>query len=72
MQLTIDIKEGAIDKVLDILSKLKDDIQIVGYEKDIEIISKDEEDYRLIEEARIRRKNGEKSYSIDELLKEFE
>ena len=72
MQLTIDIKEGAIDKVLDILSKLKDDIQIVDYEKDIEIISKDEEDYRLIEEARIRRKNGEKSYSIDMLLKEFE
>ena len=59
MQLIIDMKEGA------------DDIQIVDYEKNIEIMSKDEEDYRLIEEARIRRKNGEKSYSIDELLKEF-
>ncbi len=37
----------------------------------IEQISPNDPDYKLIEEARKNRANGEKIYSLDEVMKEF-
>ncbi|MDN5130432.1 type II toxin-antitoxin system RelB/DinJ family antitoxin [Aliarcobacter butzleri] len=37
----------------------------------IEQINPNEPDYKLIEEARKNRANGEKIYSLDEVMKEF-
>ena len=37
----------------------------------IEQINPNEPDYKLVEEARKNRANGEKIYSLDELMKEF-
>ena len=37
----------------------------------IEQISPNDPDYKLVEEARKKRANGEKVYSLDEVMKEF-
>jgi len=76
MQLTIDVKSNAIDKILYFLEHLKDDVTIIrqatGENMDIEIIQEDDLDYGYVLDARERRKNGEKRYAIDEVMKEFE
>ncbi len=76
MQLTIDIKESALDKVLYLLENLKDDVKIIskipGDEPNLEVIKEDDPDYAYVKEARERREKGEKTYSIDEVMKEFE
>jgi len=76
MQITIDVKDGAIDKILYLLEHLKDDVTIISRspksELDIEVVREDDPDYDYIKKAREARAKGEKTYSLDEVLKEFE
>ena len=73
MLLTIDVKERNIDKILYLLENLKDDITIVDRDDlNLEIIDEDDPDYKYIMEARDARDKGEKTYSLDEVLKELE
>ena len=76
MQITIDIKNGAVDKILYLLEHLKDDVTIISRspksDLEIEVIKEDDPDYGYVEEARKRREKGEKTYSLDEVLKEYE
>ena len=76
MQLTIDVKDSALDKIMYLLEHLKNDVKIVSKtpssDLDIEVIEEDDPDYGYVREARVRRENGEKSYSVDEVLREFE
>ena len=75
MQLTIDVKDSALDKVMYLLEHLKNDVKIVSKKPssnlDIEVIDEDDPDYGYVREARERRESGEKSYSIDEVMKEL-
>ena len=75
MQLTIDIKESALDKVLYLLENLKD-VKIISkipdIEPNLEAIEEDDPDFAYVKEARKRREKGEKTYDIDEVMKEFE
>ncbi len=67
---TVKIKERAFDKVMHLLDQLKDDVQIIEkHEFDLEIINKDDSDFKYILDARKRREEGEKTYSIDEAIK---
>lgn len=76
MQLTIDVKESALDKIMYFLEHLKNDVTIVDKRSsgdlNIEMIVKDDPDYGYIKKARERRTRGEKTYSIDEVMKELE
>lgn len=76
MQITIDVKNGAVDKILYLLEHLKDDVTIISRspksDLEIEVIREDDPDYGYVKEARERRKKGEKTYSLDEVLKEYE
>ena len=76
MQVTIDIKESALEKVMYLLRNLKDDVKIIswvpGGELNIEVIEEDDPDFVHVKEARERRERGEKTYNIDEVLKKFE
>lgn len=76
MQITIDVKSSAVDKILYLLEHLKDDVTIISRspksDLEIEVIREDDPDYGYVKEARERRRNGEKTYNIDEVMKEFE
>jgi len=72
MQLTIDIKESALDKVMYILENLKSDVKIINkYDTqslDIELISKDDDDYQLLENGRKERTSKPENYgSINDI-----
>jgi len=78
MQLTIDIdnhlleslqKEFHTTNLKEAISQLLDAYK---QSKAIEIIEKRDSDYHLIEEARQRRNDGEKTYSLDSVISEFE
>ena len=66
MQLTIDVKDSAIDKILYFLENLKSDVRILARKEssvlDIQQISKDDEDFQFISEAREERKNHPQNY----------
>ncbi len=55
MQLTIDIKESALDKVMYLLNNLKSDVKIINNPLDIEVINQCDEDYRCIVDGRKER-----------------
>ena len=73
MQITLDIKDSALDKILYFLEHLKDDVKIISHQDTpkLEIIDKSDPDFQYIIEARQRRDNGEKTYTIDEMIQEF-
>ena len=76
MQLTIEIRDSAYDKIMYLLKNLKDDVKIIDKkidmdDLDIEVIDESDPDFIYIQKARERRKNGEKTYSLDEVMKEF-
>ncbi len=76
MIVTIDIKDSVADKILYFLHNFKDDVKIIKNKTlecdlDIEPIGKDDEDYELFLKAKEGRKNGEKIYSLDEIMKEY-
>lgn len=66
MQLTIDIKESAIDKIMYLLNNLKSDVKIINKidtnSLDIQAITKDDEDYKHIVSGREERKNNPQNY----------
>lgn len=72
MQLTIDIRDSAIDKIMYILDSLKADVKIIKKSDtnslDIERVSKNDSDYQLILNGRDDRKNNLKNYgSLDDI-----
>ncbi len=73
MQITLDIKDSALDKILYFLEHLKDDVKIISSHdtQKLEIIDKNDPDFRYIVEARKRREDGEKTYTLDEMIQEF-
>jgi len=64
MQLTIDIRESALDKVMYLLENLKSDIKIINKSKtlDIEPITKDDKDYIYIANAKKERIENPENY----------
>ena len=73
MQITLDIKDSALDKILYFLEHLKDDVKIIPHTQNInlEVIDENDPDFQYVVKARQRREDGEKSYSIDEMIQEF-
>ncbi len=76
MQVTIDIDERAVDKVMYILQNLKRDVKIistgVGSKDAFETIDENDPDFMYIKEARDRRAKGENLYDIDDIIDEFQ
>jgi len=63
MQLTIDIKESAIDKIMYLLDNLKPDVKIIDSDfLDIEIISENDKDYTYILDGKKERKSYPSNY----------
>jgi len=66
MQLTIDVKDSVIDKIMYLLDSLKSDVKIISKTEtnslDIEPLTKDEEDYKYIVNGREERKNSSQNY----------
>ena len=63
MQLTIDIKESALDKVMYLLNNLKSDVKIVDTNSlNIEAISAYDKDYRYILDGRKERDTHLENY----------
>ena len=64
MQLTIDIRESAVDKVMYLLENLKSDIKVIAKSKTLEIetIGVDEDDYLHIISGRKERLNNPQNY----------
>jgi hypothetical protein len=72
MTLTLDIKDSAFDKIIYFLSHLGDDVKVVNtLDQNIEAIEPADSDYAFIMDARLRRADGEKCYSLDEITKEL-
>jgi len=70
MTLTINVEDKSIaNEIINFLNNFKNKIDVETL--DIETISKDDEDYKYVLEAREARKNGEKLYSLDEVIKEM-
>ena len=72
MQLTINVKDSVVDKVLYLLENLKGDVQIIKKNTtsslEIEAISENDSDYEEILQARKDRVNNPKDYvSLDEV-----
>ena len=72
MQLTIDIKESAFDKVMWFLEHIKSDVKIIDNPSskilDIESITQNDEDYKYIVMGREDRKNSPQNYgAMDEI-----
>ncbi|MGD9719129.1 MAG: hypothetical protein AB7U24_07815 [Sulfurimonadaceae bacterium] len=66
MQLTIDIKDSAIDKIMYLLENLKADVKIIKKidtnSLDIEALNQDDADYQVVLEGREERKNNPQNY----------
>ena len=73
MQITLDIKDSALDKILYFLEHLRDDVKIIAKQDTsrLEIIDKNDPDFQYIIEAQQRRDEGEKIYSLNEILQEY-
>lgn len=66
MQVTIDIKDSAFDKVMYLLKHLESDVKIIHKNKnsvlDIDIIKEEDEDYKILEKGRIQREKTPQDY----------
>ena len=83
MQLTLDIEKDFIDKLQETFgtSNIKEALNdLLDFYKTstllesnlkLEHIQLDEQDYQLIKDAKTRRQNGEKTYSLDSILNEY-
>lgn len=56
---------------INFLLKQATDKKTPMFDLDIEPVYPNDPDYKLMEEARKNRKNGEKVYSLEEVMKEF-
>jgi len=72
--LTINIRDNAVSQVMYLLKNLQKDVKIIDsdFGMDIEKIQEDDPDFQYIIDARNARKNGERTYSLDEIMTEFE
>lgn len=72
MQLTIDIKDSALDKIMYLLESLKKDVKIVEKDSinslDIELIKTDDREYKYILEGRQERKRHPENYETLESI----
>ena len=66
MQLTIDVNDSVLDKVMYLLNSLKKDVKIINKQEesslDIEIIKENDEEYKYILEGRKERKENPQNY----------
>ena len=66
MQITIDVKKSAIDKILYFLEHLKDDVTIISRspdsDLDIEVVEENDPDYKYIAKGREERKSHPENY----------
>ena len=72
MQLTIDVKDSVVDKVLYLLENLKSDVHILNktpsHSLDIETISESDADYKDLLESRKERENHPENYvALDDI-----
>jgi len=74
MQIVIDVKESAAEKILYFLRQCREDVRILQSDDDfrLEEIEEGSEDHRSILEARKAREAGEKLYTVDEIFDELE
>ena len=78
MQLTIDVDKHFIENLKEEFhtSNTKEALyQLLDFYKQshaIEEIEISDSDYKFIDTARIRRKNGEKTYNIDDIISDYE
>lgn len=78
MQLTIDVDKHFIENLKEEFqtTNIKDAlVQLFDFYKQsnkIEEISIEDRDYAFIKDAKIRRENGEQTYSIDSIIREYE
>lgn len=70
--LNLAVNDEAYEHLMYFISNIKD-IEIIAddFLENIELIDKDDEDYELFLKAKEGRKNGEKVYSLDEIMKEY-
>ena len=69
MQLTIDIKESAVDKIMYLLTSLKKDVTIVSKEPlDIEEIKSSEKDFEYMQIQKSLREKNQKEYQTFETI----
>ena len=67
MQLTININDSVVDKVLYLLESLKSDVQIIAKKPmpsalEIESVSQDDPDYKTLMQARKERADNPEAY----------
>lgn len=72
MQITIDVKDSALDKIMYFLNHLKSDVKIIEKKETshlhIEAISEDENDYKHILSGRKERKEFPQNYgTLDDI-----
>ncbi len=78
MQLTIDVDKNFIETLKQEFHtpNIKDALyQLLDFYKQsnaIDNIGTDDSDYGFIKDAKARRKNGEKTYNIDDVINEYE
>jgi len=72
MQLTIDVKDSALEKVMYLLEHLKNDVKIIsknpGRETDIELVRESDPDYAHIEKRREERKKHPENYLSEDAI----
>ena len=64
MLLTIDVKESALDKIMNFLSSLQSEVKVIDRSDtlDIEVVTPDDEDYKYILRGREERKLHPENY----------
>lgn len=73
--LSIEVSNNAYEHLMCFLSNLKDDVSIIKDEEqtlEIDEVAENDSDYNYILDARVARVDGEATYSIDEVIKEYE
>lgn len=69
MQLTIDIKESAVDKIMYLLTSLKKDVTIISKEPlDIEEIKPNDKDFEYMQIQKSLREKNQKEYQTFETI----
>ena len=69
----LEIKDNAVDKVMYLLEHLDDDVKIVESSNyALETIGMNEQDYQDVLHAREQREQGEATYNIDKVIKDFQ
>jgi hypothetical protein len=69
MQIVVDLNERNATEVMEYLRKVADDVTVLSDEAVfLEPIGTDDPDFPFVEEARQARREGEKLYTLDEVI----